>query len=301
MASGFGASTTGMGSFGGGMGGAATGFGGNSATGSSVGYGGGSSNAGTGNAGYGGGVGGQGGVGVGGVTGFGMGGAGFGGGAATGGGGGTAAGGSSPGVMGGTGGLGSGLSTFQGPAFQALLRALLGQQQAGQQGPPGFQNLGVPPGVLSGVQTATTPVTVSALGSPSKGGQGSPAPGYSPAVVAQLNQQVTKLYGNTPVAKAVQQAIAQALSIGPGGIGSDAVSGGATAQAPATPAQLAQNPAVQNYENQVAMRGSPAPGYSAAPVGVAPVAPATPAQLAANPAVQNYENQVAMARGRRPA
>jgi hypothetical protein len=42
----------------------------------------------------------------------------------------------------------------------------MSQLQAGNQGPNTMANLGVPPGLLSGVSTATSPVTVSALATP---------------------------------------------------------------------------------------------------------------------------------------
>ena len=148
VAAGIGASTTGTGSFGYGMGGGNDGFGGGSATGSSVGMG-----PGVGSNGFGGGIGHSGGVSVGGIGG---GGGGIGGG--VGGGGGGAGGGA--GVGGGTAGGGhGGFGSVQGmnPAVvNNLIRAGL---------------LGVPPGVLTGVPTATTPIHVAALGPAMSPGQ----------------------------------------------------------------------------------------------------------------------------------
>src|SRR5208282_5318948 len=68
-----------------------------------------------------------------------------------------------------------------------VVKALLGQQQAGQQGPQAFGNLGVPPGLLSGVSTANSPVTTSPLGPPS----------LNPAVIAALNAQLGQRGGQS--------------------------------------------------------------------------------------------------------
>jgi len=96
-------------------------------------------------------------------------------------------------------------------------------------GNPGVASLGVPPGVLSGVSTATTPVQVSQLGPPAPRAAPSVAQ-ISPPQVAMLNNLfdvLAKAHGGT--------------SIGPGGIGSDANFGMAQSQAPQSPAQQQQN------------------------------------------------------------
>lgn len=231
----------------------------------------------------------------------------------TGGGGGTASGGSGPGGNGagngiGLGGTGGAATMSQlGPDAQDLrstINAYFNSQ--GLMGQDTTQSLGVPPGLLSGVGTATSPVTVSQLGPPTtspaqqqyaatmaaaaqmRGGNAPSAPSApsspSPSQVAAINALMAARGGAS-----ASSAPSAPSAPGPSTVGFQTVGFGDDApSAPSAPAP-SPNQAQQQYAATMAavsaMRGSPSQAVNA---------PSAPSQAvnAPAPAQQNQAQQV---------